>query len=123
MVATISNLFLMPSPQDMNEAISIIDRKFSTTAVECQPAKGMGAATLLGSFGEFFREMEFGRESAEEQLALTKRRGSEGSGSAFDVYQPSPNLQQAINTLHLRRNNFATSLGQIKMTYWSRMLS
>jgi hypothetical protein len=48
--------------QDISAAIAMIDDRFSAAAVECQPARGAGAATLLGAFGEFFRRMELGRE-------------------------------------------------------------
>ena len=38
--------------------------------MECLPARGACAATLLGPFGEFFRSMELGRTAEEAGAGL-----------------------------------------------------
>jgi hypothetical protein len=88
-------LMLFFSLQDISAAISVIDERFSSAAVECQPARGAGAATLLGSFGEFFRRMEFGRESGSGCKLSSVPETLVTPGGIGDHDRASPKLKQA----------------------------
>jgi hypothetical protein len=84
--------------QDMTAAISIIDERFATAAVECLPARGSMAATLLGPFGEFFRGMELGETTVEEGAGVSAASQNLEKVSGVTVLQcPMPCLPDGVH--------------------------